>query len=69
MNKQEYDTKIKDLNQEIAGIKADCGILLKENLQLLDVVLKLNPTHPILKNLFTMNWRDSDYNEKENEGE
>jgi len=58
--KSELEAQIKALKQELIGVKSDCGILLEENNKLIDALEEINPQHPVLKQLFSAQWR-ADY--------
>lgn len=67
-SKAELEGEVKRLHDEIVSIKADCGILLKENGDLIDLCKKHVPGFSE-KDLFTSQWRgEGDETNDDNDG-
>jgi len=56
MNKQQLEQEVEKLKRQLESTQADCGILLKENIDLINKIKKLDKTFDE-RNLFTSQWR------------
>lgn len=56
MNKQQLEQEVEKLKHQLQSTEGDCGILLKENIDLINKIKKLDKTFDD-QNLFTAQWR------------
>lgn len=57
MNKQQLEQELEKIKRELESTKADCGILLEENNELIDKILVFNKDFDF-NSLFTAKWRE-----------